>query len=113
MPRVFPFLREKVREGTIAARKRFHAKRAEDEGVAHGATPDPDFDGEYRQLNLNDAIDRAFEANRQYGEDPSAMTQPGVLHGALNQINRAGVASPELVAPPLVISPTTSGGSGN
>lgn len=104
------FLREKVREGRAAAARLYRSKGAEDEGVAHGATPDPDLDGilnaEYRQQNLLDGVDRAFAAYEQYAADPSAMTQPGVLHGALNQWNAEQEAPTGPVAPPLIKSPT-------
>ncbi len=59
------------------------AKQAADDGIAHGATPDPDLIN-----NVPDAIDRAFESDRQYREDPSSMTQPGVLHGLLNRMDQ-------------------------
>ncbi len=98
------FLREKVREGSRAAARSFGVKLSEDEGVAHGATPPDEVPG-YHQQYLNDSIDRAFDASKEYYADPSDMPQPGVLHGALNYWNRGTVLSPQAVQHPLIVKP--------
>jgi hypothetical protein len=108
MKNVIPFLREKVRSGTVDARVKFCAKKAEDEGVAHGPTVDQDLNGdEYKTQNVHDAIDRGFDATQQYFADPSSMTQPGMLHGTINYLNNGGYFGAQQVSAPLISSPNT------
>lgn len=97
------FLREKVREGRAAAARVYRVKGAEEDGVAHGAVPDPDLDTPAYRDN---AIDQAFTAYEQYIADPSAMTQPGVLHGVLNRWDATREPGPDALGPPILTSPT-------
>ena len=88
----FPFICEKVR-GELAARKHYGVKRAEDDGLARGATPDSAIQ-EQKILRRGADMQTAFDMNAMF--DETSPMDVGVLHGALNQID----ALPVIQVPP-------------